>query len=153
MLYLNPDVKYQKTQEHFTHAKIWINDSIVAMQNVQDNVAIRWTKIITRVIHAILNSIFGICHILYVKVCESYSNLKALILGYSDSEFLSLFVHSLWGEEGWNGSTGTLDHDSFKMFNVTEIGKNWKNEINRPITVGHKSIPTRCQEALVKRFL
>ena len=63
MLYLNPDVKYQKTQEHFTHAKIWINDSIVAMQNVQDNVAIQWTKIITRVIHAILNSIFGICHI------------------------------------------------------------------------------------------
>ena len=34
MLYLNPDVKYQKTQEHFTHAKIWINDPIVAIQNV-----------------------------------------------------------------------------------------------------------------------
>ena len=34
MLYLNPDVKYQKTQEHFTYAKIWINDPIVAIQNV-----------------------------------------------------------------------------------------------------------------------
>ena len=39
----------------------------------------------TRAIHAFRNSVKGTCYILYVRSCESFSSLIALILGYSES--------------------------------------------------------------------
>ena len=61
-------------------------------------------EIIIRVIHAFLNSFRGI----YVRPCESFSNLIALILGYSEST--GTFITRYLVERG-----GTLGYNRFKM--------------------------------------
>ena len=58
--------------------------------------------IMTRVIYA-----FQILFSEYVKACESFSNLIALILGYSES--IGTFIMGL------RGVKGTLRYDRFKM--------------------------------------
>ena len=68
-----------------------------------------------KVIHAFL-----ILFSEYGKACESFSNLIASILGYSESIGTFIMAHNLWGGEGWNPRLWPFQNG---MFNVTGMGK------------------------------